>query len=105
LIFLNLTRLSNPRHSRDFLYFHHSAGDFLEKTRCVTEKAPFDGLFWGRSQAMKRKMVLDMTDDSAEKIIINHAKQLKIYSRNKFMSIFKLCQSGYCTKSLNDIKL
>jgi hypothetical protein len=63
LIFFDLPQLSHRRHSGDFLDVHRSAGGFLEKARRVAEKVHFDGLFQGKLQAMKIKVVLGGPDD------------------------------------------
>jgi hypothetical protein len=59
LIFLDLTRPSNPRHSRGFLDVHPSAGGFLEKVHPVTGKEPFHVLLRRRLRAINIKMPLD----------------------------------------------
>jgi hypothetical protein len=62
-MFLGLTRLSHLHHFWDFFNRHHSAGQFLENIRHVTEKLFFDGLLWGKLPAMN--MVFDRPDGSA----------------------------------------
>jgi hypothetical protein len=94
-IFLDLSRLSHPQHSRDFLDVHHSVDSFSEKARCATERVSFDGSLRRRLWAMKTKMVLDGCDDSNEKIRRNHANYLKIYHANEFMSLLKFGRSNH----------
>jgi hypothetical protein len=54
LIFLDLSRLSHFRNSRDILDVRHSAGALLEKICPLTENVPFGG-FRRRSRAKKMK--------------------------------------------------
>jgi hypothetical protein len=97
VIFLDLSRLSYLHHSRDLFNVRHSAGSFLKKARHVTEKMPSTGDY-GECRGRWWKMVLNGSDDSAEKSRIKPANSLKIYHVNKFMSLFKVCQSKYCIK-------
>jgi hypothetical protein len=93
-MFLHLTR---PFDSREIFDVRHSAGAFLEKACRITQKVPFNALFGGRLQAMEIRVILDVPDDSDEKVRINHANYLEICHANEFMSLLKVCQLNQCT--------
>jgi hypothetical protein len=48
-------------------------------------------------------VILDVPDDSDEKVRISHANSLKIYYVNEFMSLLKFCQSKHCRNESNDV--
>jgi hypothetical protein len=53
----------------------------------------FNGPLQGKLQVMKIEMgvVLDVLDDSDEKVEIKHANYFKIYHANEFISFFEFC--------------